>query len=210
MRGVGSAGAIVALALVAAEGCRIATVRPLDEKGAPAVGAGPAGGPFDAAAFVDSIWQSEVLRALDEAADVETIAGGAASLAGDSAGMPRSRVVRGQGRVVDVDTRSRSGTATVALDGEARATVMIQVGPVITGTAIRDALPLLGFDRFVNQIQHADVGNELNARVERELLQHFDRAGLRGRHVRFAGMASIEDGRPVTITPVTLVLEGRP
>ena len=78
---------------------------------------------------------------------------------------------------MDVDTRSRSGTATVALDGEARATVVIQVGPVLTGTAIRDALPALGFDRFVNQIQHADVGNELNARVEREVLQSLDRGG---------------------------------
>jgi predicted lipoprotein len=199
--------ATAALLLVATAGCRIATVRPLDEKGAPAVGAGPAGGPFDAVAFVDSIWQSEVLRALDEAADVETIAGGAASLADGSAGTPRSLIVRGQGRVVDVETRSRSGTATVALDREARATVVLQVGPVITGTAIRDALPALGFDRFVNQIQHADVGNELNARVEREVLQGLDRAGLRGRRVSFAGMAAFGEGRPPLVTPVRLEVE---
>ena len=109
--------------------------------------------------------------------------------------------------MVDVDTRSRSGTATVALDTEPRATVVLQVGPVITGTAIRDALPALGFDRFVNQIQHADVGNELNARVEREVLQGLDRAALRGRHVRFAGMASFEEGRPPTVTPVRLEVE---
>ena len=207
MRSAATVVTLAVVALVAAGGCRIATVRPLDEKGAPAAGAAAASGPFDAAAFVDSIWQSEVLRALDEAADVETIAGGASSLADDSAGTPRSRVVRGQGRVVDVDTRSRSGTATVALDGEARATVVLQVGPVITGTAIRDALPALGFDRFVNQIQHADVGNELNARVEREVLQPLDRAGLRGRRLRFAGMASFEEGRPPTVTPVRLEVE---
>jgi len=204
---VGAAGAVLALLLVASVGCKVATVRPLDEKGAPAVGAGPAGGPFDAVAFVDSVWQSEVLRALDDALDFGTIAGGTASVADDSAGTPRSRVVRGQGRVVDVDTRSRSGTATVALDGQAHATVVIQVGPVLTGTAIRDALPALGFDRFVNQIQHADVGNELNARVERDVLQSLDRAGLRGRHVRFAGMASFEGGRPPTVTPVHLEVE---
>lgn len=207
MRGVGTAGAVAALALVATAGCRIATVRPLDEKGAPAAGAVPASGPFDAAALVDSIWQQEVLQALDRAADIATIAGGAASVADDSAGRARSLVVRGEGRVVDVDTRSRSGTATVALDGEPRATVVLQVGPVITGTAIRDALPALGFDRFVNQIQHADVGNELNARVEREVLQGLDRAALRGRHVKFAGMASFEEGRPPTVTPVRLDVE---
>ncbi len=112
--------------------------------------------------------------------------------------------------MVAVDTRSRSGTATVELDGKGRATVILQIGPVITGTAIRDALPALGFDRFVNQIQHADVGNELNARVEREVLQPLDRAELRGRHVSFAGMADFEAGRPLTVTPVTLTLESHP
>ncbi len=200
-RFVGAAGAIAALALVAASGCRIATVRPLDEKGAPAAGAVPASGPFDAAAFVASIWEPEVLRALDRAADLGTIAG-------TTSGSQRGPVVvRGRGRVVDVDTRSRSGTATVALDREAHATVVLQVGPVITGTAIRDALPALGFDRFVNQIQHADVSNELNARVEREVLQGLDRAALRGRRVRFAGMASFEEGRPPTVTPVRFEVE---
>ena len=208
MRSAATVGTLTVVALVATGGCRIATVRPLDEKGAPAAGAAAASGPFDAAAFVDSIWRSEVLRALER---------GPGRRGDRRRGRePRRRfrqrgrvpvVVRGQGRVVDVDTRSRSGTATVALDREARATVVLQVGPVITGTAIRDALPALGFDRFVNQIQHADVGNELNARVEREVLQPLDRAGLRGRHVRFAGMASFEEGRPLTITPVRLEVE---
>jgi predicted lipoprotein len=183
--------------LVASVGCKVATVRPLDERGTSEAGPAPAGGPFDPVAFVDSIWQSEVVRALDAAADVGTF-GGSAS------GSPPV-VVRGRGRVVSVDTRSRSGTATVALDGGA--TVVLQIGPVITGTAIRDALPALGFDRFVNQIQHADAGNELNARVERDVLQPLDRAGLRGQHVRFAGMASFEEGRPPTVTPVRLEME---
>jgi predicted lipoprotein len=209
MRSAAAVGALAVVALVATGGCRIATVRPLDEKGAPADGAVAVSGPFDAAAFVESVWRSEVLRSLDEARDVGAIAGGAAeSRAPGSDSTPV--VVRGRGRVVDVDARSRSGTATVALDREARATVVLQVGPVITGMAIRDALPALGFDHFVNQIQHADVGNELNARVEREVLQRLDRASLRGRYVRFAGMASLEEGRPLTITPVRLEVESQP
>ena len=208
MKGAASVGTLAALVLAA--GCRIATVRPLDEKGAPAAGAAAGSGPFEAAAFVESIWRSEVLRALEEASDVATVAGGAASFADDAARRPYSLVVRGRGRVVDVDTRSRSGTATVALDREPHATVVLQIGPVITGMAIRDALPVLGFDHFVNQIQHADVGNELNARVEREVLERLDRSSLRGRFVRFAGMASVEEGRPLTITPVRLEVENQP
>ena len=207
MRSAATVGTLAVLAFVATGGCRIATVRPLDEKGAPASSA--TSGPFDAAAFVESIWQSEVLRSLDGARDVGAVASGAAGL-GVSGTRPASVVVRGRGRVVSVDARSRSGTATVELDGRVPSTVVLQVGPVITGTAIRDALPALGFDRFLNQIQHADVGNELNARVEREVLEHLDRAGLRGRPVRFAGMASFEEGRPLTVTPVTLELESLP
>jgi predicted lipoprotein len=189
---------LTAVLLASAVGCRVATVRPIDAK---ASVAGPAsGGPFDAAAFVESIWASEVLKAVDSGRDVAGVvaiprAPGAAPLA-----------VRGRGRVVAVDTRSRRGTATVELDG-GRAQVLVQVGPVLAGTAIRDALPALGFDRFVNQIQHADVGNELNARVERDLLAGLDLPRLRGRHVSFAGMASFPEGAPVTVTPVRLKVE---
>lgn len=208
MRGAATGGMVALLVVAATGGCRVATVRPLDEKGTPAAGAA-ASGPFDAAAFVESIWRSEVLRSLEEARDLEAIAGEGAGM-GASGSEPRPVVVHGSGRVVSVDTRSRSGTATIRLDGKVPSTVVIQVGPVITGTAIRDALPSLDFDRFVNQIQHADVGNALNARVEREVLEHLDRAGLRGRNASFAGMASIEEGRPLTVTPVRLELESRP
>jgi predicted lipoprotein len=203
-RGAAAVAILAAVAAAGCAGCRIATVRPLEETAAPGSGAAPSTVSFDAVAFVDSIWRSEVLRSLNEGQDVGTIAAGPV----DSG--RRAVVVREAGRVVSVDTRSRSGTATVELDGKPGSTVVLQIGPVLTGTAIRHALPALGFDRFVNQIQHADVGNELNARVEREVLQQLDRAGLRGRHVRFAGMASVEGGRPLTVTPVRLEVETTP
>lgn len=196
-----AAASLAALGLAAVAACRVATVRPLDDKVGAAGAASAATPPFDAAAFVDSIWRSEVLRSLDAARDVAEIAGGA-----PAADRRSPVVVRGRGRVTDVDTRSRSGTATVELDGT-RAPVRLQVGPVLTGMAIRDALPVLGFDRFVNQLQHADVGNQLNERVERELLLSLDRKHLRGRHVSFAGMASVAENSLVTVTPVRLQVE---
>jgi predicted lipoprotein len=206
MRGAAAAGMLALLVLAA--GCRVATVRPLDEAPTPTAGGSSTQSPFDASAFVDEVALPEVRRALDEALDAGAVVRGAAAVAAPPGGAPRLVVVRGRGRVADVDARSRSGTATVELDGEAGARVVLQIGPVLAGTAIRDALPALGFDRFVNQIQHADVGNELNTRVERELLAGLDRAALRGRHVRFAGMATVEEGRPPTVTPVRLEVEG--
>jgi predicted lipoprotein len=200
----GPAGTLAVLVLVATSGCRIATVRPLEETAGPAAGTTGEGRAFDAVAFVGSIWRSEVLRALEGAGDVAAIAGGAPG----SQSAPV--VVRGRGRVADVDTRSRSGTARIELDGPAHTVVIVQVGPVLTGTAIRDALPALGFDRFVNQIQHADVGNELNARVERDVLSKLDRRALRSRRVSFRGMVTVEEGRPLTITPVVFEVETTP
>jgi predicted lipoprotein len=209
MKGTTAFGATVALALVAASACRVATVRRLDEKGAPEGAPAAASKPFDAVAFVDSIWRSEVLRSLDAAREAAEVVRGIAP-SGTTGAAPRSLVVRGRGRVVSVDTRSRSGTASLELDGRSRPVLIVQVGPVITGTAIRDALPGLGFDRFVNQVQHADVGNELNARVERDVLGRLDRSSLRGRTLRFEGMAILEEGRPLTVTPVRLEVESRP
>ncbi len=208
MRTAAARRATVALALVAASACRVATVRRLDGA-APEKAAAAATASFDAVAFVAAAWGPEVLRTIDGAGDAGEVAREAA-LRAAAGPAPGPAVVRGSGRVVSVDGRSRSGTARVELDGPSRTLVVVQVGPVISGTAIRDALPALGFDRFVNQIQHADVGNEINARVEREVLASLDRAGLRGRRIRFAGMASFEEGRPPAITPVRLEVEGRP
>jgi len=190
----------------AAMGCRIATVRPIDEQGvhtpssSPGATAADPETPFDAAAVVAIAWDRELLPAIDGARDVN-------ELGADEAGLVPV-AVRGGGRVVDAHGRSRAGTATVELDGGRH--VVVQVGPVLTGTALRDALPSLGFDSFVNQIQHADVGNELNARVEQQVLARLDRARLPGARLSFAGMARRDEGGVLTITPVRLAFEERP
>jgi predicted lipoprotein len=199
--------AVVTLAaLGVSAGCKIATVRRLDDetaRGASAsTGLQPEGSsaPFNAAAFVDAAWNADLLPAITRARDVSELAPNEATA--------QPVVVRGRGRVVDANIRSRAGTATLELSAGTR--VVVQVGPVLTGTAIRDALPALGFDRFVNQLQHADVGNELNARVEQQVLQRLDRSRLRGAYLSFAGMARRDDSGLLTITPVQLALEERP
>jgi predicted lipoprotein len=149
--------------------------------------------------MVSAAWDTEVLPAITRARDVN-------ALAADEA-IEQPVVVRARGRVVEANVRSRAGTAIVVV-GAAR--VVVQIGPVLTGTAIRDALPAFGFDRFVNQLQHADIGNELNARVEQQVLQHLDRSKLLGAHLAFAGMARRDERGLLTITPVRLELQERP
>jgi predicted lipoprotein len=214
MKGTPAVAALMLIVTGVSAGCKIATVRRLDDPGQPgastplgAVGSdvgGPevgadTGRPFDPAAVVDAAWDAEVIPAITRARAVSGLA--------PEEGIGQPVVVHGQGRVVDSNLRSRAGTATVELEGGAR--VVVQVGPVLTGTAIRDALPVFGFDRFVNQLQHADVGNELNERVER-VLQRLDRTTIRGAYLSFAGMARRDEGGLVTITPVRLELQEHP
>jgi predicted lipoprotein len=166
--------------------------------------------PFDAIRVADKVWETDLAAALDHARDAAKVA---VALAADAAGAAETYgvnresgvphvVVHGEGWIVSVAARGRTGTATVELEGDGRPRVLVQIGPVLRGTALRDALASLDADRFANQIQHSDVGYELNARVEREVLAGVDTGALRRKRVRFAGVAPLEPGQPLTITPL--------
>ena len=194
-------------------GCKIATIRPIDSKN-------EAPGPqeFDAEAYVDALWAEDVPAALDQAVDLgellpafEADPASAGETWGRREGSgPFHVIVRGKGRVTGVDTSSRTGLAEVDVEVPGgTVAIRLQIGPVLRGTSIRDALPTVSFDQFVNQIQFADVANELNARVEREVVGDLEREALQGKTARFVGMATL--GKPpLTVTPVRLeVEEGR-
>ena len=111
-----------------------------------------------------------------------------------------------------VDTSSRSGLMLVDLapyDG--RADAAIQIGPVIRGTVLRDALPFIQFSQFVNQLEFARVGNALNDRVVQSVLASLPKAGLEGSVVSFSGASSQPAANELPeIVPVTLVVKEKP
>jgi predicted lipoprotein len=157
------------------------TVRPIEKDGGESKD-----GAFDANAYVESIWDSKVTPA---------VATGAADLAGWLRGrredLPAAFLVKGAGRVLRVDTTSRTGLLLIDLapyDG--RADAALQIGPVLRGTALRDALPFIQFSQFVNQLEFARVGNALNDRVWKTTLAALSKEGLVGGLATFAGAAS--------------------
>jgi predicted lipoprotein len=86
----------------------------------------------------------------------------------------------------------------------------MQIGPVLRGTALRDATGIVRFSDFVNQLQFADVGNELNERVLKTVLAPLDKARLKGRVVTFAGtLAAESNAEPLLreMVPVKLLVE---
>jgi predicted lipoprotein len=188
----------VLLALTVA--CKPWTTRPIERRlpdGATIPGS------FDATAFVESVWPTRVLEETAQSA-----------VALDPATLARMRparapaFVRGTGVVLRVDTRSRVGLALVDLaPGDGRADVAVQVGPVLRGTVLRDALPFVRFGDFPNQLAFADVANALNARVLKSVLAGMTPASLDGCRLTFRGAAKLDgtdDGRLPEIVPVVL------
>lgn len=205
----------VCLALSLA-GCVPWTVRPIEsaeEK------QNQARGRFNAASYVDSIWSSKLVPAvLNSAVDLRTLlaaleadAGGAARKYGQREGEgPFHFMVKGRGRVLAIDTRSRTGLASVDLaPGDGKPDAFLQVGPVIRGTSLRDAVGFIRFGQFVNQLQFADVANELNARVMNSVLARLKLPALRGKVVSFCGTFTLTPGSPPDIVPVKLEVEER-
>jgi predicted lipoprotein len=182
--------------------CKVATIRPLAEDGQ---GQGTAR--FDAADYVDSIWTSRVVPTVErEATECAPLL---SSLKADPEAAtrrlgrgPQGRafLVRGEGRVVSVDRRSRVGLLGLDLmPGDGEPDVWVQIGPVIQGMALRDTVGI-SFDQFVNQIEYADVGNALNQRVLDSVVKDFDADAAKGTTLSFSG--ALASGERLVLTPV--------
>jgi predicted lipoprotein len=206
-----AAGLLTMLCLLHPSACKIATIRRLNEGDNGKINGVQT---FNAAGYVDSIWNANLKPSLSQAVEVsellkelDTNAEGVKARYGHrEGGRPYYVVIKGSGRIMAADTSSHTGTATVAIASNENKQIAIQIGPVLRGTAIRDALPFISADRFANQIHFAEVANELNARVERNVLAPIDRSSLKGRLIVFTGMVGIDGNQPPLVTPVQLTM----
>jgi predicted lipoprotein len=156
---------------------------------------------FDAARFASSAWPRLVRETAQTAADVSEVA------AADGILPPAARVVKGSGVVSAVDRQSRVGVMLVRVPGAQPITVAIQIGPVIRGTALRDAAGFIQFSDFTNQSDYASAANALNDYALRTVVSPLPIDTLQGRTVRFVGAAgkpSPGDDGTVVIVPVHL------
>ena len=176
------------------------------------------GGAFDAKAYVEENWDAKVIPVMQEAPlDVGTILAAIAKdpdAAGQQygrragPGQPWTYLVKGEGKVTAVDVASRHGTATVEMTIDGKPTdVVLQIGPVIFGTAIRDGMPFISFGEFTNQIDYAEVSRALNDKATAGLADKM--ADAEGKTLSFAGAATAPSGStPLTVTPVLLSVGG--
>lgn len=171
----------------------------------------PAG--FDAAGYADGIWEAQALPFFSETArpvaevvpaimaDLEAAGTKFGYRPGE--GSPWSFVVNGTGEVTAKNTESRAGTLELAVQGLAEP-VVVQIGPVIRGNAVRDALPFVSFKDFVNQLEYANAGKALTALAYAGIGESAAVLAV-GDIVTFTGAISVSrPGDAVAVTPVSL------
>lgn len=108
-------------------------------------------------------------------------------------------------RVVGTVAEGKFGEAALEVEGLAEdVTVGVQTGPAVTGTSVRDATGLVTFEMFLNQIDFATVGTELNNQIKETVLAETDFDALMGQEVTVIGAITHDNAAHIKITPISI------
>ncbi|TGN67290.1 DUF2291 domain-containing protein [Paracoccus liaowanqingii] len=86
-----------------------------------------------------------------------------------SEGSPWNFILQAEGVVVEADRESRAAKVMLDTDADGQGDLTVQLGPVIRGTALRDALDFLVFTEFRDQIEFAKLARALNDQAHQRL-----------------------------------------
>ena len=175
---------------------------------------------FNAKTYVTSIWASKavpfyqdhahpILDVLAAIAKDKDAAGQALGHRATAGGTPWTFAVKGEGTIKSMTSGTRHGEMTVELGPADHPTeAVLQVGPVVFGTALRDALPFIAFGDFVNQIQYAEVSRAINDRAVAAMAKALEPAPKPGEKVSFiGGMIDPAEAGGLVVTPMELKVE---
>ncbi|WP_158816615.1 DUF2291 family protein [Methylocapsa sp. S129] len=173
---------------------------------------------FDPGKMVRDIWDAKVIPYLASRAgkfsEVNDLARANPDEAGKKYGFrqregsePWTLIVKIEGRIVAAETASRAATISVDNAGDGKVAAIVQIGPAMRGTALRDALDFVSFNDFKNQIDYAQFGKAFNQYANQTFLAALPRDKLVGRAVTILGAYTLEasDGPPL-VTPAQLTL----
>lgn len=208
----------VALCLVAAlalPGCKIVKTA-VEGEGNTAVAAGEAGDDARIAALLDKTYEAELLPLIAAnamlVADLRSAVAGGLEAAGAAHGNKGSGegaawnfAVKGEGKVVEANLTSRARKAMLDTDGDGKADLTLQLGPVIKGSSLRDVAPFYRFGDFRDQIEFAKLARALNDRASAGL--QVPEGELAGKTVSFSGtvdMKAVTDAWLVTAVTLTV------
>lgn len=175
---------------------------------------------FDPIAYVDGIWESELLPTFDDEAveiskilsamepdsdgnaDKEDLIDVANQYGLITVGEAHVYMVKGSGKVVSVDAETSLGTAEVAIDGyEGPIKVLLYIGTRIPSddTSVRDAVGFITFGDFREQTEYGKAATEINNRVLTTVLGDIERDNLEGKTISFKGAFTIRTFNKIQI-----------
>lgn len=181
--------------------------------GSDATGAAP--GTFSPQSFAQEKYEAEIAPdIINRAKDIATVS--KALKADPAAAAKQYGVVSGSSPAVYSVKLSGvagqpdpNGFLPVQVDGvPAGIKVLIQMGPAVNGTAIRDATGKVDFAQFKNQIEYQNVGAELNKQVKKLVLDKVDKAHLEGKTLSVTGAFQPINPAAILITPVKIEVTG--
>jgi predicted lipoprotein len=186
--------AVLLLPIACLSNCVPWTVRPLDD------GRKVSLERFDASRYADEVWTAKLMPAIDSAAvDLGELLSRGALKPGEHA------AVKGSAVVLEVNLSPPAGALRLdLLPADGRADALLQIGPEMRGTSLRDATPVVSFSQFVNQMDFASAGTELNRRAARALPPQVELVKARGRRLEFTGTFTLVNGELPRIVPVRI------
>jgi len=93
----------------------------------------------------------------------------------------------------------------VTVDGvSSDVTVQIQVGPALSGTALRDVTGTVDFNDFANQLDYQQAASELNNRVKTDVLADFDAAAAEGKTITVTGAYLRVNPALISVVPISI------
>jgi len=187
---------------------------------------------FDPKAFVDEIWESKLIPTINEkAVDLSLVLG---KIKSDDSGftsidslIPITKnyglitvgeahvyIVKGKGKVVNVDTKTSIGTLELLLDGyTGPIKVKFYIGPRIPSdeSSVRDSVGFINFGDFREQTEYGKVALEINKRSMLQVNLPSDKDSLQGELISFHGTFMIRtfnltkiDMNEIKIVPIQI------
>ncbi|MDR1134104.1 MAG: DUF2291 domain-containing protein [Synergistaceae bacterium] len=177
---------------------------------------------FDAKQYVASIWDESVLPHMTKnAADAAELIRGLRENEADTCEKYGYRAVKennpfnfslkGKVKILSVSAESNARAEADLEPYDGAADLVIQVGPIFKGTAIRDFLDFVKFEDFTNQVDFAKLANELNFKVRDDVVKKFDfkNGDHAGVEFEIIGAATYLNGDPkLVVTPVAMERAG--
>lgn len=175
-----------------------------------------ADGDFDVDKFVTDIWDNKLLDYYAEhKVDDQTLikqlksdakqAGALYGIGSKDIGTTWTFIIEGVGKILEVNTESRAGI--LALDTkpyDGIADLVIQIGPVIKGSSVRDSFDFIKLDDFSNQVEFASISKSFNAMVITRVVESMDFQTAVGKELSYLGCFTYSEDGTILVTPIAL------